>query len=184
MLPRLKRETSSHHLAADNDRMALVGAVVDRETYGRYLTRIYGFEAPLEARLAVTRGLDEVIDLRAHRQVRLLRSDLSTLGVVDPAKLPRCSIEPLDDPAEALAWMYVIARNTLFHAVVERHLRACAPELARRAGAYLAMHPHAIGTRLREIGLALDRVATAPAIADRVVAAARNAFSIQHRWYD
>ena len=49
--------------------------------------------------------------------------------------MPRCStVFPFRTPAEALGWIYVVERNTLLHAVVERHLRSRMPDVLKTAG--------------------------------------------------
>ena len=64
---------------------------------------VYGFESPVDAVLAMTDGLDTLVDLRGRSHVRMLRADLQGLGTVELAKLPRCaSVFPLRSPAEAL----------------------------------------------------------------------------------
>jgi len=184
MLLKLKRETAAHHSAADTDRLALVGAAVDTARYAGYLARIYGFEAPLESAIALTRGIADVVDVRARTAVRLLKADLMALGVVDASRLPRCpSIFPFRDVPEALGWMYATTRNTLLHGVVEHHLRTRIPDALKAAGGYLAIPTRWLRVRSQELAAALDHVATSAAVADRIVASARDAFHAQHAWY-
>ncbi len=185
MLARLKRETVASHRAADDDRMSIMVAAATPATYLAFLSRIYGFEAPVESALAMASGLDEWLDVRGRTQIKLLRADLAALGVLDPAKLPRCtSVAPFRNAAFALlGWLYVVERNTLLHGVIERHLRSRLPRELQLAGSYLASRERSAGARWRELGDAMDRVAKAPRIADHIVAAARAAFRGQHGWY-
>src|SRR5438874_2798011 len=107
MLGRLSRETKFHHQAADNDRLAMLGAAADKGRYAAFLSRVHGFEAPLEAALLMTDGLDQWVDMRDRGHLRLLRADLTALGVTDPKTLPRCAtIFPFRHSAEALGWIY------------------------------------------------------------------------------
>lgn len=185
MLSRLNRETQPHHGVADNDRLAMLGNSADRERYASFLTRVYGFEAPVEAALLLTDGLDPWLDLRDRAHLKLLRADLQALGISDPNQLPRCStVFPFRHPAEALGWVYAIERNTLLHGVIERHLRSRMPDVLKSAGSYLAGQQRSNGLRLRDLGAAMDRMARQAGCADRIVHGARAAFRAQHGWYE
>lgn len=185
MLARLSRETKPHHLAADNDRMAMLGAGADPALYAAHLKRIYGFEAPVETALAMTAGLGDWIDLRDRGHLRLLRADLQSLGVTDPNTVPRCTAVPsFRDVAEALGWIFAVERNTLHHGTIERHLRGRMPSVLRSAGSYLAGQHRSNGQRIRDLGNAMDRLAKDSTLAQRIVAAAKAAFRTQHGWYD
>jgi heme oxygenase len=185
MLSRLNRETRQYHHVADGNRLAMLSAAVDQIRYAGFLTRIYGFEAPLEAAIQMTDGLDQWLDPRDRTHPRLLRADLQMLGVSDPNQFPRCpTIFPFRHAAEALGWIYVVERNTLLHGVIERHLRARMPEVLKRAGSYLSGQQRSNGLRLRDLGNAVDRIARDPECADRVVLGAKAAFRVQHSWYE
>jgi heme oxygenase len=185
MLARLSRETKQHHHVADNDRMALLGASAQPALYASFLTRIYGFEAPVEAALLLTNGLEHWVDMRDRTHLRLLRADLCSLGVTDPGSVERCStVFPFRHPAEALGWMYVVERNVLLHGVIERHLRVRMPDVLKAAGSYLVGQQRSNGLRLRDLGTAMDRIAKDAAGGERIVASAKAAFRMQHAWYD
>jgi heme oxygenase len=178
MLKRLDSETDHEQVIANNDRLAVLEVAADRPRYAEFLARVFGFEAPLEAALLVTRGLDQWLDLRDRGHVRLLRADLNVLGIRDPNALPRCrDIGLFRHPAEALGWAYVVERNTMLHGVIGDHLRG------QKVGcSYLQRRSS--GQRLRELGIAMARTATDPTCADRIVAAAKAAFRAQHDWYE
>jgi heme oxygenase len=184
MLSRLNRETRQDHQLADDDRLAILDST-DRAGYATFLTRVHGFEAPLEAALLRTNELDQWLDLRDRGHIKLLRADLASLGITDASQLPRCrAICPFDHPAEALGWVYVVERNALLHGVIDRHLRSCVPELLKTSGSYLAGQARSNGRRMRDLGAAMDRVARDPASAERIVAGAKAAFCMQHEWYE
>lgn len=184
MLGRLSRETKRHHHVADNDRLAVLGAA-DPALYTRFLKRIYGFEAPVEAALLMTPRLEDWIDFRDRGHVRLLRADLRSLGVSDPTVLVRCStISPFRQPAEALGWTYAVERNRMLHGVLDRHLRGRMPAVIGAAGSYLAGQQRSNALCMRELGTAMDRIAKDSTVVERIVAAAKAAFRTQHAWYD
>jgi heme oxygenase len=132
----------------------------------------------------MTPGLEAVLDLRGRTGPRLLRSDLVALGVPDPGALERCTnVLPFRSPAEALGWLYVVERDAMLHGILLRHLEQRLGDPFARACAYLAGNERAAGVRMRELGRALDVVARAPKVAERVVDAACAAFRCQRAWF-
>lgn len=185
MLGRLNRETRQYHQSADNDRLAMLAVSANRSQYTAFLSRVYGFESPFEAALLMTDGLDRWVDMRDRGHLRLLRADLQVLGLSDPNTLPRSrSIFPFRHPGDALGWIYAIERNTLLHGLIERHLRSRLGDVLKVAGSYLAGQQRSNGQRIRDLGAAMDRMATDKVCADRIVAAAKAAFRAQHNWYE
>jgi len=186
LLARLGRETLAHHADADADiDRFLFGAATTAAEYRTYLTRIYGFVVPLEAELATTPGLDLVVDVKPRAKAVHLLQDLLALGMTmhEAAELPQCtSVPPLRGPAAALGWMYVAERPMLASAVIRRHLATRLPSEMQNAAAYLSCYAGNVGTRWRELGEAMDRLAFANGIADRIVGAAHEAFRALHRW--
>lgn len=183
-LARLEEETHVHHAAADSDRLSLLTSPPTIEAYRRFLASVYGFESPVESAVQMTPGLEDVLDLRGRAGPKLLRSDLSALGVRDPGELERCtSVFPFRGAAEALGWLYVIERDAMLHGILLRHLELRLGDPFARACAYLASNERAAGVRMRELGRALGVVARTPKVADRVVEAARAAFRCQRAWF-
>jgi heme oxygenase len=176
MLRRLDYLTHQHHAASDAERIALLRPSATRALYGEYLTKLYGFEQPIEsATSTLARSL-----ACARPRARMLRADLLALG---RARVP---LAPRPQPrtvAEALGWCYVVERGRLLHGVLHRHLSVVLPEEIEIAGSYLASHAGGAGVRWHELGEVLDRVATTPAIVERVVVAAHSAFRRQRLWF-
>lgn len=153
--------------------------------YRSYLQRLYGFVAPLETALATTDGLTQEIDLAPRARTALIAHDLLALGMTieQIGMLPQClAIPAFRGAAGALGWMYVIERPMLANAVIHRHLATRLPELMRTASAYLTSSCGVVGTMWRELGDVMDRVGASPAVADRIVAAAGDAFRTMIRW--
>jgi heme oxygenase len=185
MIERLNEETRPHHPDAESDFDVLFGSSTTPADYQQFLVRVYGFEVPLEATLATTPNLDLMIDLRARAKSAFVAQDLAALGLSPPriGALPQClGIPQFRGAAEALGWMYVVERTTLAHSIVRRHLLTRLPREMRGASAYLSCYTGVVGTRWREFGATLDDVARHPAIADRMVVAASEAFRCQRRW--
>lgn len=185
MIDRLNQETSVFHAEADRDIDTLFRPGVSVDDYRDFLVRAYGFEAPLESALALSSSLDMMLDLRSRARAGLIAQDLMRLGMRPAAvsELPMCLTVPqFRSTAEALGWMYLAERAALAHSIIRRHLMTRLPEAMVNASAYLESAGGLLGTRWRQFGAALDEVATHPAVADRIVASANEAFRCHRRW--
>jgi heme oxygenase len=180
MLARLTDETQHHHAGADSeiDRY-LFRTTVTRRNYRTYLARAYGFLLPLETSLATTAGLDDVIDVRVRAKSTLVVRDLLALGLTmtEVIELPQCQTIPaFAGPAQALGWMYVAEWSLLASSVLRGHLATFLPAEMGIASAYLSCYAGQVGTRWRELGEAMERVAETPNAGNRLVVAANDAF--------
>jgi heme oxygenase (biliverdin-IX-beta and delta-forming) len=185
MIERLHSATGVMHLDADADFDLLFREDTEHADYLLFLTRQYGFEAPLEAAFVMTPNLDLMIDLDERQKAQLIAQDLLALGVrpIELVSMPQCLRVPqFRGAAEALGWMYVIERATLAHNVIRRHLSTRLPKAMREASGYLQAYSGMVGTRWREFGDVLDDVAQHPAIAERMTEAALEAFRVHRRW--
>jgi heme oxygenase len=186
VLARLNEETQIHHTEADLDvDRYLFCPNVSAADYKTYLQRVYGFLVPLEAALASAPDLDSIIDVRERSKSALLAHDLFVLGMTmdEISALPHCNRVPtFRGPAAALGWMYVVERPILASAVIRGHLAAYLPTEMSTASAYFMCYAGQVGGMWRELGLAMEQVAGTPAIADRIVVAAHEAFRTLHRW--
>jgi heme oxygenase len=181
MLTRLKRNAQSEHVAANIDRLALLHLEASAASYRDYLVKIYGFEAPVEAALARTPGLDAVIDLDARSHLHLLRADLAELGITEVGALPQCrGVPEFQTVGEALGWRYVVEHNATLHGQVRRHLHK---RVGLQRDSYLAAGERIGGTRVQELGMVLDRFAREPETARQVVEAVKLAFRRQRQWF-
>jgi heme oxygenase len=185
MVERLTEETRVHHADADGDLDALFAKDVTATQYLVFLMRVYGFEAPLDAAIAMTPKLELVLDLRARSRAGFLAQDLMAIGVrpAEVTALPLClSIPQFRSVAEAMGWMFVVERTTLAHNLIRRHLMTRLPLEMEVASAYLSSYEGVVGKRWQELGAALDHVARHPAVAERIVASANDAFRCRRNW--
>jgi len=184
MLARLDRETGAFHREADGGwHRLLQGAKVAREDYLHELTLTYGFESPFETACSFTRGMAQTIDLRGRSRSGLIAQDLLTLGCAADAipKLRCYSLEPFQDAAEALAWLYVVERPTLIHDDVREELTSRFVDLAP-ATTYLSAYEGIASKRWAELGIALDRLCVSYKICKRVIDAAHAGFQALIDW--
>lgn len=186
ILTRLGTETAVHHADADSDiDRYLFKATTTRDDYVAYLTRVYGFLAPLETALGEVEGLRPILDVHARSKTGQLVADLLALGMTleQIAEIPQClTIPAFRGPAAALGWLYVAERPTLAGPVLLRHVAMRLPAEAHSASRYLSSYAGTVGTMWRELGQAMDLFATTNVLADRVVAAACEGFRALNRW--
>jgi heme oxygenase len=181
-LVRLNIETRAFHADADGPWLELVGG--DRYGYVQHLTTCYGFDASLEAALAYTEHLSSFVDLHARFRAGYIAEDLLTLGMRPAAiaDLPHAMIAPFASVGEALGWLYVHQRSTLFHDSVCSQLVQRRPELAV-ATSYLRRNAGRIGILWEDLGRAIDQVARTSHIEDRIVTAAIDASRAAMHWH-
>ena len=181
MLARLKRNAQSEHVAANIDRLSPLHLPPSADAYRDYLVRIFGFEAPVEAAVAATPGVAELLNLEGRSHIRYLKADLAGLGVTNVEEVPLCRAVPrFVSAAEALGWLYVVEHNATLHAQVRRHIDK---RLGTVASAYLAAGEQQGPARVQELGVVLDRFAREPQAARQVVEAVKLAFRRQRQWF-
>jgi heme oxygenase len=180
MIGHLEVETCAYHAAADMFWLDLVHDANTTEAhYLQRLVRAYGFAAPLEAALAYTPGLQELVDVGRHFRSGLIASDLIRLGLTPKqvAEIDQCMLAPFASVPEALGWLYVHERTTSVHTKVREVLIARMPGL-EGATSFLAAPNEARRVRLAQL---LDRL-TRGSGEDRVVRAALDAFHACLKW--
>jgi heme oxygenase len=127
MLKSLKAATRSRHEALER-RLPLLDAQLSRATYQRFVQRLYGFYAPLEAQLLALPWWDAVgLDYAVRHKTPRLRQDLLALGDTETciATLPCCErLPPLTNPAQLWGCLYVIEGATLGGQIVIKSLDA------------------------------------------------------------
>lgn len=184
MLNTLDMETRDHHADVDRYWLDLMASGVTREQYRAHLVRVYGFEAPLESALAYTPHL-VIADRRERTRSGLIAQDLLALGTTPHriAALPQCpNIGPFSDPPEALGWKYVIERPTQLHSAIKRNVVSRLADIAH-ACSYLSAHDGIAAARWQQFGLLLDDVAKRPDGKERLIGAAKQAFTAMTGWF-
>ncbi|MDB4962748.1 MAG: bphO [Myxococcales bacterium] len=154
--------------------------------YRAYLTSLYGFESPFEEALALS-GHVALGFVAPRIKTGRIADDLLALGLTaaDFVRLSRRQhIDRFSSAAQSLGWLYVIERLTLHHGALRDHLAATLPDELAVAGSYLAAYDGDTGDLWRELRLELEHVARSPAAADRMVAAAHEAFACQIAWLE
>jgi heme oxygenase len=180
----LDRETRTLHGEVDRGWVRLRrDSSTTRDDYLHQLTVTYGFESSYEAACSYTPGLSQAIDLRGRWRSGLIAQDLLALGcTAHDLEAMRCyPLAAFQDAAEALAWMYVVERPTLFHADVRDELVSRFVDFAR-ATTYLGAYEGTVSKRWAEFGIALDLLCVSDKVCKRVVEAADAGFRALIEW--
>jgi heme oxygenase len=183
MMTRLDAATREHHAEVDSYWLDLMAQGVTAAQYEAQLTRLYGFEAPLESALAYTPNF-VVADRRDLTRSGLIVQDLIALGVKPAAasRLPQSlEIGPFTDAMEALGWWYVSERQSQLYNSIKRHLVARLPQVAG-ACSFLSSYDGVAAARWQQLGSVLDAQAWKHGH-ESIVSAAHAAFDCARRWY-
>ena len=160
----------------------LVGDAVTLASVRAALRALYGFHAPLEARLGAAAAAPFPAMDRAARIAR----DLAALGdgPGDIAGLPRCADLPVvDGAASAAGCLYVIEGAQLGGQVIARELAGrlgIGP--ANGAGFFAGDGAAAVAARWRLVLRWIEAVGAAPGRAAEMVRSARATFDSLSRW--
>jgi heme oxygenase len=188
LLQRLKAETRPHHERAERT-VRLMDPGLTLEHYRHHLEALYGFYAPLEARLAPQlAGL--VPELRAAERWKLplLVEDLRFLGhdAASLASLPRASwLPPLNGLPEALGCCYVLEGATLGGQLILRHLQRHFEGIPAGDFAFFRAYGEEVGPMWKAFGEAVTRASEAAASEDfdsRAVQSAKDTFDAFGHW--
>jgi heme oxygenase (biliverdin-IX-beta and delta-forming) len=188
LLQRLKAETRPHHERAERT-VRLQDPGLTLEHYRHHLEALYGFYAPLEARLAQElSGLIPELRAAERWKLPLLVRDLRSLGhdAASLARLPQASwLPPLSGLPEALGCFYVLEGATLGGQLILRHLQRHFDGVPAGDFAFFRAYGEDVGPMWRAFGEALIRTACEAASEDfdaRVVQAAKDTFDAFGHW--
>ena len=127
ILKRLKMSTSASHTALE-DQLPLMNADLSREGYCQFVSRFFGFYAPLETQLLASPHWHQLaFDYAPRQKTSRLAHDLLALGRshADLEATPRCTDLPACiTPEQLLGCLYVIEGATLGGRSITRHLQA------------------------------------------------------------
>lgn len=185
MLTKLNLETREFHGPADYPWLDLLdeNKRISHADYAKYLIERYGFEAPLEAALAYTPHLSELIDVHSRFRAGFIAKDLIELGLTPSAVagIQQCMIEPFTSPEEAFGWLYVHERCTLMFEHIASQIGRRMPDVGE-AMSYLHANAGHISAAWESFARALDRVSATPEAQEEIVNAARDAFQTARHW--
>jgi heme oxygenase len=184
ILDQLKSETAAAHASIER-RLRIARREPTRLDYRSYLQAMYGFTAPLEARLRLLPA-DFASELELERRCKseLLARDLSALDErlkSDPRPHAFCEALPdSHDTTRALGALYVLEGSTLGARFLLRHLQ---PLGIDDCSAYLQSYGDALGSMWEKMRRALVRHAESePQRVPDLLAAASDTFQKLDTW--
>jgi heme oxygenase len=126
ILKRLKLATNASHTALESQ-LPLMKSDLSRDEYRQFVSRFFGFYAPLENQLLAAPFWQTLaFDYHARQKTPRLKQDLLSLGS-SPESLavtPQCTDLPeVTTPGHLLGCLYVIEGATLGGRVITRHLQ-------------------------------------------------------------
>lgn len=185
-LRELLRRTKSHHADADLVQLQLLGRVDTRESYRKHLTKLYGFQRPLQNVFTMSPELAASGLVHPMRLVSL-RDDLVALGVsrADLSSGSDCTVALAGaEIARLLGWFFVAERMSLLSTLILRKLKRRLPtEMFETTTTYMATCSSQSGTRWVQLGTLLDRRAHQEDVLARVESGAHEAFECQRSWF-
>ena len=192
--------TSASHTALE-DQLPLMNADLSRQDYCQFVSRFFGFYAPLEVQLLASPHWHQLaFDYAPRQKTPRLAQDLLALGRSDAAlaATPRCMDLPAcTTPEQLLGCLYVIEGATLGGRTITRHLQTQLGLTPESGGAFFdgygaqtGSHWKAFCTMLSEnadrpLGHAANDAADHVSVESRhaaIVAGANQTFETLTRW--
>ena len=183
VLARLKSETRAEH----NSIEATLGLTRPDLTAARYcqiLKRFRGFYQPVEARISSIAGWGPSnLDFEPRRKVHLLDTDLKSLGVSTPERLPVCQDLPtMVGVTAAFGCLYVLEGSTLGGQVVGRHIHKTIGMTPSTGGRFFYGYGDQTAAMWQVFRTALTAFAVSDSAQNQVVTAAISTFQSFRRW--
>lgn len=180
----LKERTSDLHLEAERH-VRILDPDATEATYARYLTKMYGFHAPLEAAFARHAVLEASGFRAAQRTKRAwLEHDLAALGI-DASPPPLCTDVPvLGNLRRAIGVAYVIEGSTLGGRFILTKMKPRFGHLIGRATRFLEGYRDDTGARWKQFGVIANTVLYDEDAVASAIAGARETFQRLTVWLD
>ncbi|MGE0400184.1 MAG: biliverdin-producing heme oxygenase [Kofleriaceae bacterium] len=182
-LQRLKAATADLHVEAERH-VRILDADATDATYARYLSRMFGFHAPLELAFARHAVLEATGFSAARRAKRgWIAQDLAALGVdVSP---PLCADVPLlGNVRRAIGVAYVIEGSTLGGRFVLTKMKPRFAHLMGRATRFLEGYRDDTGLRWKQFAAIAEHVLYDDIAVAAAIAGARETFERLTVWLD
>ncbi len=182
-LKQLKERTADLHLEAERH-VRILDADATDATYAQYLTKMFGFHAPLELAFARHGGLEAAGFGALQRAKRgWLAHDLAVLGV--QTSPPLCPALPsLGDVLRAIGVAYVIEGSTLGGRFILSRMKPRFAHLMGRATRFLEGYREETGVRWRQFASIAERILYDDTAIEAACAGARDTFQRLTEWLD
>ena len=184
--PRLRRETSAQHQRLERQ-LDLLDPELSLRRYRLVLESFYGFYAPIESELPRLLATSRPLGFSLRARAELLKRDLLSLGLspFDIAALPRCADLPRLSRTEHLAGsLYVLEGACLGGQIIANALRARLPLSDDHGLAFFVGDGSRTGARWRLVLGWLEDLVRQGALADEIIASARETFCSLGSWVE
>lgn len=183
---RLRRETAPHHETLERQ-LDLLDPELSLDRYRLVLENFHGFYAAVESELPRLVATAPSLGFPLRARAELLERDLLSLGLSrsDIAGLPGCADLPRLCRTEHLAGcLYVLEGACLGGQIIANALRGGLPLTDDHGLSFFVGDGSGTGARWRLVLGWLEDLVRRGAIADEIVASARETFSSLGRWAD
>ncbi|MGE0546098.1 MAG: biliverdin-producing heme oxygenase [Kofleriaceae bacterium] len=184
ILRRLRHETLEAHREAERH-VRILDHDATEQTYARYLSRMFGFHAPLEDLFACRDDLIEIgFDPLARRKQDLIRVDLARLGRAQSPVSLCLTLPDVSGLPRALGVAYVLEGSTLGGPFILSRMRPRFEHLFGSATTFLEGYGAATGVMWRRFGGLLEHHVIDERACTIAIAAARETFATLTEWLD
>lgn len=180
VMAHLRAGTRSLHARVEAS-VDLVGRCATLDGYRDLLVRMLGLHAPLEKALERLEWRAAGIDLEERRKARLLRTDLSVLGVSPDAASAAC-LPDLPTLAAGFGCLYVLEGSTLGGQIILRHVEASLGVGPASGASFFASYGPRLGIMWRAFGEAATFHCDTPERLDEALHAAVSTFEAFDTW--
>jgi heme oxygenase len=183
---RLHRETAPHHQTLERQ-LDLLDPALSLHRYRLVLEGFHGFYAAVEGELARVVATTPSLGFPLRARTELLEGDLLALGLSrsDIAELPRCADLPRLCRTEHLAGcLYVLEGACLGGQIIAKALRGRLPLTNDHGLSFFVGDGSRTGARWRLVLGWLEDLVRRGALADEIVASARETFCSLGRWVE
>ena len=184
--PRLRQATRVEHQRLERQ-LDLLDPELSLSRHRLVLESFYGFYAPVESELRRLLATSRPPGFPLRARTDLLERDLLSLGLScsDIAALPRCADLPRLSRTEHLAGcLYVLEGACLGGQIIAKALRARLPLTVDHGLAFFVGDGSGTGARWRLVLNWLEDLVRRGALADEIIASARETFCSLGRWVE
>ena len=184
--PRLRKETRAEHQRLERQ-LDLLDPELSLSRYRLVLESFYGFYAPIESELPRLLATSRPLGFPLRARADLLERDLLSLGLSrsEIAGLPRCADLPRLFRIEHLAGcLYVLEGASLGGQIVAKALRGRLALTAEDGLAFFVGDGSGTGARWRLVLDWLEDLVRHGAVADEIIASARETFCSLGCWME
>lgn len=188
LLPALKSETASQHVALENG-LDLFKRAATAEGYLELVKKFYTIYRPMERRLSESMDWAQAgWDFEARLKTGWLEQDLQALGMSQQQiqNLPLCAyVPPVEHLGQAIGCLYVLEGSTLGGQFISKRLRETLGITPETGGQFFSGYGSDTGPQWKRFGEWAEGLAASdPSLLPVAVVTAKATFDSFFRWFD